>query len=79
MSDPRSSAPATPSDDVPAPQTSEAYTVLPLPRRPDATLVGPDIETVVPPINFPVYCTKVVRQAAASFMRPDPWPVAGWP
>jgi putative oxidoreductase len=26
-----------------------------------------------------VYCTKVVRQAAASFMRPDPWPVAGWP
>ena len=26
-----------------------------------------------------LYCTKVVRQAAASFMRPDPWPVAGWP
>ena len=26
-----------------------------------------------------VYCAKVVRQAAASFMRPDPWPVAGRP
>jgi hypothetical protein len=26
-----------------------------------------------------MYCTKVVRQAAASFMRPDPWPVAGRP
>ena len=26
-----------------------------------------------------LYCTKVVRQAAASFMRPDPWPIAGRP
>jgi hypothetical protein len=26
-----------------------------------------------------LYCTRVMRQAAASFMPPDPWPVAGRP
>ena len=26
-----------------------------------------------------VYCNTVMRQAAALFMRPDPWPVAGRP
>ena len=37
------------------------------------------LKRLIRPTRGFLYCTTVVRQAAALFMRPDPWPVAGRP